>query len=65
MWAESIDWEKVRLEVAKGVPMNILAREFVLKSGSGLPRNQGRILNIFVDKTYEAGQESEDPCVRL
>ena len=26
-WAKSIDWEKVRLEVAKGVPMNILARE--------------------------------------
>ncbi|MBX2986743.1 MAG: IS21 family transposase [Bdellovibrionaceae bacterium] len=26
-WAKTIDWEKVRLEVARGVPVNILARE--------------------------------------
>ena len=26
-WARSIDWEKIRLEVARGVQMNILARE--------------------------------------
>jgi transposase len=26
-WASSIDWVKVRLEVSKGVPINILARE--------------------------------------
>jgi transposase len=26
-WAKAIDWEKVRLEVARGVQMNILARE--------------------------------------
>jgi len=26
-WATAIDWEKVRLEVSKGVPLNILARE--------------------------------------
>lgn len=27
-WAKTIDWEKVRLEVARGVQLNILAREF-------------------------------------
>jgi transposase len=26
-WAQSVDWEKVRLEVARGTQMNILARE--------------------------------------
>jgi Integrase core domain/Helix-turn-helix domain of resolvase len=26
-WAKSIDWENVRLEASRGVPMNILARE--------------------------------------
>lgn len=26
-WAKSVDWEKVRLEVARGTQMNILARE--------------------------------------
>lgn len=26
-WAKLIDWEKVRLEVSRGVQMNILARE--------------------------------------
>jgi transposase len=26
-WAKSVDWEKVRLEVSRGVPVNILARE--------------------------------------
>jgi transposase len=26
-WAKLVDWEKVRLEVSRGVPMNILARE--------------------------------------
>lgn len=26
-WAKSVDWEKVRLEASRGVPMNILARE--------------------------------------
>ena len=26
-WAQSVDWEKVRLEASRGVPMNILARE--------------------------------------
>lgn len=26
-WAKAIDWEKVRLEVSRGVPVNILARE--------------------------------------
>lgn len=27
-WAESIDWEKVRLEISRGVQMNILAAEY-------------------------------------
>src|SRR6185437_13613233 len=27
-WSKSIDWEKVRLEVGKGVQFNILAREY-------------------------------------
>jgi len=27
-WAKSIDWEKVRLEVSRGVQMNILSREY-------------------------------------
>ena len=27
-WAKSIDWEKVRLEVSRGVQVNILAREY-------------------------------------
>lgn len=26
-WTKSVDWEKVRLEASRGVPMNILARE--------------------------------------
>ena len=26
-WSKSIDWEKVRLEVSRGVQLNILARE--------------------------------------
>lgn len=26
-WAKSIDWEKVKLEVSRGTPLNILARE--------------------------------------
>ncbi|MEL4441843.1 helix-turn-helix domain-containing protein, partial [Shewanella algae] len=26
-WAKTIDWEKIRLEVSRGVQLNILARE--------------------------------------
>ena len=27
-WTKAIDWEKVRLEISRGVQMNILAREY-------------------------------------
>ena len=27
-WAKLVDWEKVRVEVTRGVQMNILAREY-------------------------------------